>query len=139
MNNAAEKRMLTCKSDLFDCLDQVRPFLEHQNVPQKAIYAAELTLEEIVTNVFRYGFDDPAEATVEVGIDLKPSSLTLHFEDAGKPFNSAEAAEPLTPASLAEAPIGGLGLKMVRKSVQSMQYTRVEGKNHLTVQIHFQP
>lgn len=137
MNPLAQQRSITCKNELFDVLEQVRLFLEVKNVAPRAIYAVELTLEEIVTNVLRYGYDDPAHAKVEVELELEPDHLTLHFQDEGFAFDPVSADDPSAPASIAVAPIGGLGIKMIKKSVHSLQYNRRNNQNHLNVRIDF--
>ncbi|MGF1572934.1 MAG: ATP-binding protein [Sumerlaeia bacterium] len=137
MSRLREKRLLSSKAELFDCMDFIRPLLEENNVPQKAIYTAELVLEEIVTNVFRYGFVDPATAVIEVELGLQENRLDLCFKDNGIPFNPTESPEPSIPLTAADAPIGGLGLKMIRKSVSTMHYKRLKDENSLEITIEF--
>jgi len=136
MSQGYEPKVLKNKYDLFDYLDEIRLFLEKENITPKAIYATELALEELVTNVFRYGFENAEEASVEVKLNIEePKTIRISFSDSGQPFNPVEQADPAKPASIEEAPIGGRGIQMVKKSVQKIEYQRIENQNVVTVQI----
>jgi anti-sigma regulatory factor (Ser/Thr protein kinase) len=93
---------------------------------------AELCLDELVTNVIRYAWDDPAGHEVAVRVERTPSELTISVEDDGRPFDPREAAPPPIPRSLDEAIPGGRGLMLVKAIAPRLDYERREGRNRVT-------
>ncbi len=97
-------------------------------------YNAELVFEEIVSNVIRHG--RAAEIEVSLACDPAADAIILTFEDAGPPFDPLERPLPVLPKSIEEAPLGGLGLLLVRKASTRLHYERtIDEKNRLTVTI----
>lgn len=109
--------------------------LEREGVSPRARFQTELVFEEIVTNVIRYGYDDEETHLVDVAVTVGPEDIVLVVSDDGRPFNPLDRPDPTLPASLADAPIGGLGIMLVRKAAREMSYARTDGRNHLTVVI----
>ena len=92
--------------------------LDAAGIGPRARYQAELVFEEIVTNVVRYGYDDQELHLVDVAVSLTDDDVVMVVSDDGRPFNPLERAEPELPHTLAEAPIGGLGIMLVRKAAR---------------------
>lgn len=109
-------------------------WLEHQGAGPEAVNRASLVFEEIVTNVIRYGFSDDQAHLIQAVAALEGDSLTLHFDDDGKPFDPTIRPEHQPARSLAEASIGGRGLMLIRKAAKRMHYERTrDGRNRLTI------
>ena len=97
---------------------------------------AHLVYDEIVTNIIRYAFTDGREHQIGIGFGLQDDSLTLNFDDDGRPFDPRTAPEPMKAGSLAKATIGGRGLLLVRKAARRLDYERsAEGRNRLAVEL----
>ena len=94
----------------------------------KAIYAIELVLEEVLTNQVKY-----AAAPIDLMLHLEPGLAVLHFEDGGAAFDPLQAPTPPVPASHDDAPIGGLGLMLVRRFAKTASYERLDGRNRLRI------
>lgn len=105
-------------------LDYLAPFAPSA----KAVYAIELVLEEVLTNQIKY-----AAAPIEVMLHLEAGLAVLHFEDGGAAFDPLQAPTPPVPASLDDAPIGGLGLMLVRRFAKTARYERIGERNRLTI------
>ena len=115
-------------------LDALKIWLTSNNVGQTAEDRAFLVFEEIVTNIIRYGFDDAAEHKIDVTFARKDGELTLVFDDAGRPFDPRKVPAPDLHRPLANAPIGGRGIYLVRKTAKRIDYERTpKGHNRLTV------
>jgi anti-sigma regulatory factor (Ser/Thr protein kinase) len=108
-------------------------WLAARNVPPAADYLANLTIEELVTNCIKYGYDDSTEHIIEVELKLSNGELVLTVTDDGHPFNPLEAPEPDTRRRVEDLPVGGLGIHLLRKMSDRMDYTRTDGKNRLTL------
>ena len=90
--------------------------------------------DEIFTNIASYAYLD-GNGSVEISIEFiaETQSLRIIFSDSGTAFNPLEISEPDTSSALSERKIGGLGMFMVRKMMDSVEYCRIDGKNILTL------
>ena len=106
-------------------------------IPDQTRFAIDLCLEEALANTVRHGFPDDltADRTVRVHIDRAGDIVTVTIEDHGMAYDPLETPEPERPATLAEAPIGGLGVHLMRRFTQAMDYQRQDGTNRLTLRI----
>jgi anti-sigma regulatory factor (Ser/Thr protein kinase) len=108
-------------------------WLAGRNAPPAADYLANLAIEELVTNCIKYGYDDSAEHLIEIELKLSDAQLEITVTDDGHPFNPLELPEPNTNLPMEERPIGGLGIHLLRKMSDAMDYSRAEGRNRLTL------
>jgi len=113
----------------------LRAFLERHDMYDRPAYAAQLVLEEAITNIVRYAFDDERGHMIAIEAAVVPDALMLVFEDDGRPFDPCNAPEPPQQRSLDEAVEGGIGIHLMRKMSQSMRYRRSAGRNRLEVRI----
>ena len=90
-----------------------------------------LALEEAVTNVMLYAYPEGVTGQVELEALRKDGRLEFVLSDSGKPFDPTAAPKADTTASLADRPIGGLGIHLVRTIMDSVRYERKDGKNYL--------
>ncbi|MDD5507643.1 MAG: ATP-binding protein [Bacteroidales bacterium] len=117
-------------------LERIREFIERQgdewNLSAKNIFSINLVLEELITNIIFYGFDDDQVHDISIRMSLKNDMLRLRIEDDGKPFNPfhVDAPEDLD-KSLEERKIGGLGIYFVREIMDTCSYERSGNKNRL--------
>jgi len=111
-------------------------WLSQWNLGEETGNRAHLVFDEIVTNIIRYAFGDGHEHGIEVAFHLADDSLTLSFDDDGRPFDPRTAPEPVNTGSLAKAAIGGRGLLLVRKAAKRLNYERsIAGRNRLSVEL----
>ena len=111
----------------------VRQFGDLHEVPSRALYALNLALDEVVTNVVRHGFDDPSGHELQAQVTIQGENLTTVVSDPGRAFNPLDVAPPDLNAPLAERALGGLGVHLVRSLMDSVEYRRDNGKNVLTM------
>lgn len=114
---------------------RLREHLEGQGVSGRALYAADLAFEELGTNILTYALAGRPAAAFDLRVTVEPDRVLLVFEDDGPAFDPSAAPSPERPESLAEARIGGLGLEMVRRVAERLDYARHADRNHLTVEI----
>lgn len=111
-------------------------WLKRWHIGEEAGNRAHLVYDEIVTNIIRYAFTDGREHQIGIGFRLHDDSLTLNFDDDGRPFDPRTAPEPMKAGSLAKATIGGRGLLLVRKAARRLDYERsAEARNRLAVEL----
>ena len=119
-----------------DASEQLREVLDAQTLADKTRYRVELVFEEVVTNVIRHSSSHHLSCSVEVRLHFGDDQIVLTFQDDGRPFDPREYEIPTLPKSLEEAPVGGLGIMLVRTASMEIDYERTrEDLNHLTVKI----
>ena len=114
---------------------ELRRVLDERGVEPRPRHHAELVFEEIVSNIIRHGCPNDTQCHVEVSVALKANAIVLDFKDDAPAFDPRAHNSAALPDSLDEASPGGLGLRLVRKASQHIDYKRAAGKNHLTVTI----
>ena len=91
-------------------------------------------VEEIFLNIANYAYGDgQGDATLRMEIDEDKRTVTLTFIDSGKEFDPLAQDEPDIFLPIDERPIGGLGILMVKKMMDSASYCREDDKNFFTV------
>lgn len=111
----------------------VRQFGDLHEVPSRALYAINLALDEIVTNIVLHGFEDATGQEFEVRLTAAPGAITGEIEDAGTAFNPLDAPAPDLNAPLDERALGGLGVHLVKNLMDKVDYRRDGAKNVLTI------
>jgi anti-sigma regulatory factor (Ser/Thr protein kinase) len=100
-------------------------------LPQKCLLEINLGLDELFTNIISYGFGDESEHQIKFSLAKDRETLVVQVEDDGIPFNPLDAAGPAVSQDLDSINIGGLGIHLVKKVMDDIDYQRVEGKNKL--------
>ncbi len=130
-------RELTLTASL-ENLERVQAFvaeqMEEAGCPAKARMQIEIAVEEIYVNIAHYAYrPGVGEATVRCEAGGNPPHVVLQFLDEGVPFNPLEKEDADITLSAEEREIGGLGILMVKKSMDLVEYQYEGGKNILTV------
>ena len=115
----------------------VDEFGKRHGLPTTALFDLHLALDEILTNVVAYGYDDQDEHEIIVrlafGGDGDSQRIEVEVEDDGRPFNPLETASPDVKTPVEDRPIGGLGIFLVRRVMEDLEYRRQRGKNVLVM------
>ena len=91
----------------------------------------ELALEEIFMNIVMHGSRPGIAPRVEVSLNLGSDTVTMTVEDDGPQFDPLSLPPPDVTASLADRRVGGLGVFLVRKIMDTVSYACIEGRNQL--------
>ena len=110
---------------------------EAQLAPAQAL-TFELALEEIFMNIVMHGAQPGMQPSVEVSLSLAADTLTMTVEDNCRPFDPLSLPPPDLTASLAERPIGGLGVSLVRQMMDAVSYQRIGARNRLSMAKHLE-
>ena len=122
-----------------DQMERVQDFigeqLEQYNCSAKLKFQLDVAVEEIFVNIAHYAYcpEQIGEATVRCSVGGSPLQVTIQFLDNGKPFNPLAKKDADTTLSAEEREIGGLGILMVKKSMDAVDYAYEGGKNILTI------
>lgn len=121
-----------------DNLDEVTAFidteLEEHECSMKVQMRIDVAVEELFVNIAHYAYE-PETGMAEIRIDFKndPAAVVITFIDSGVPYDPLAKEDPDVSLSLEERKIGGLGIFMVKKSMDDMKYEYKDGKNVLTI------
>ena len=118
-------------SDLERAAAELARFAASQRLSTSIAFDVGLAMDEVLTNVIRYAYDDGAEHEITVRIACGEHALVLEIEDDGRPFNPLEVSTPDTASSLTKRAIGGLGIHLVRSVMDRVEYRRHDDKNVL--------
>jgi serine/threonine-protein kinase RsbW len=132
-----EKASLDLRSDeaaFPSLIDFVEDFAGLHDLPQIELSRMLLILEELFTNVVKYGrAGDEGAETIGVALALSGRELTIEFSDDGPPFDPLLSATPDLDRPIADRPVGGLGLHILRSLVDHARYRREGDRNHLVL------
>jgi anti-sigma regulatory factor (Ser/Thr protein kinase) len=106
-------------------------FAAEHRLPAKVLQAADLALEEHLTNVLHYAYADAALHEIRVRLSCDERAFLVEVEDDGQAFNPLDAPPVDTYVPLEERPVGGLGIHLMRKFMDTLDYRREGGRNIL--------
>ncbi len=130
-----EKITVEAKTEkLNDVLSFVDGILEEHDCPVKTQMQIDIAVEEIFVNIAHYAYD-PGEgsADIEAGVSGDPAEFVISFYDSGKPYNPLAREDPDITLGLEERQIGGLGIFMVKKYMDKLEYDYKNGQNIFTI------
>jgi len=119
-------------------LPQVLAFVDEQleaaDCPMKIQMQIDIAVEEIFVNIAHYAYNpEVGTAMVRVEILGDPPSVDITFIDGGVPYDPLAKADPDVTLSAEERQIGGLGIFMVKKTMDDVRYAYLDGHNILTL------
>ena len=121
-----------------DELDRVQAFVDERldrlDCPMKTRVQIQIAVEELFVNIARYAYvPEQGETVVRCVTELEPKAVTIELRDHGKPFDPLAKADADVTLSADERPIGGLGIYMVKTSMDDVRYIYENGENVLTI------
>lgn len=120
---------------LNEVLEFVDSILDNNNCPEKVKLQIDIAVEELFVNIAHYAYN-PGEGPAEIkcSVDEKTSRVVIEFRDRGVPYNPLEKEDPDVSLSAEERGIGGLGIYMVKNSMDNVCYRHEGGNNVLTIE-----
>ena len=121
-----------------EALDTVVDFVEEKlapyDCPMRTLLQLRLAIEEIFVNIASYAYA-PGEGEAEVRCEVleDPRRVVIRFLDGGKPFDPLAREEADTTEEGLMSREGGLGILLIKKSVDEVRYAYEDGKNVLTI------
>lgn len=108
-------------------------FAEFCDISMPVMMKVNIVLDELLSNIVKYGFDDEKEHTIRVTLELFGRKLVITFEDDGIPFNPFQKTPPDLTKPIEEREIGGLGIHLVRNLMDEFSYKRDVNRNIVTM------
>ena len=111
--------------------------LEKLECPMKSVMQIDVAIDEIYSNIVNHGYrGKPGPVTVKVVEKMEPHGVCIRFSDRAIPYNPLTNADPDVTLSAEERGIGGLGIYMVKKTMDEMKYKYENEQNVLTIIKH---
>ena len=119
-------------------IDAVTAFVNEQlealECPVKAMMQIDIAIDELFGNIAHYAYHpETGSATVRVEVAEEPLAVIITFIDHGIPYDPLAAEDPDTTLSAEERSVGGLGVYMVKKSMDEITYEYKNGQNILKI------
>lgn len=96
-------------------------------------FALHLVVEELVVNVVNYSYPDGESGYLTINVVADDSRISMEFIDSGTPFNPLEKQDPDITLGISARPIGGLGIFLVKQTMDDVTYRYEDGCNILTI------
>ena len=111
--------------------ERIEAFGAMHGLTAEDLFKLTLALDEVVTNIISYAYDDADEHQIGIRIDLDGHTVTMRVEDDGRAYNPLDAPKPDLGADIEARPIGGLGVYLVRSVMDEVEYRREGARNIL--------
>ena len=131
MTDRFELTLLNRTTEIARLHDSLESFARQHAIPERNLQEVQLALEEHLTNIVRYAYDDEREHHITVVVRLAALELQIQIEDDGCPFNPLEHPAPDLTLPIDQRPVGGLGIHMMKKSLDEVEYRRDNDRNVL--------
>ena len=117
--------------------DFVDEQLDELGCPMKAKMQIDIAIDELFSNIAQYAYNpETGPATVQVEVLDEPPSVVITFIDNGTPYDPLANADPDVSLGVEERAIGGLGIYMVKKTMDAIDYEYKDGRNILRIKKH---
>ena len=111
--------------------DMVGALERARDLPEDVVFAINVVLDELISNIVKYGYTDDAVHDIHVKLSATDSAVEIGIEDDGRAFDPCAAPEPDLSLPLEQRPVGGLGLHFVRKLMDDIKYKRENNRNYM--------
>lgn len=108
---------------------------ERQAFSDRTLFALELVLTELVTNIIDYAFPAGGEHVIALTLQVGDLGIDVTVADDGVAFDPTANEQVKLPTQLSDAPIGGLGVHLVKRYCESFTYQREAGRNQIRLRL----
>ena len=127
-----------------DSMAEIRSFVEAActtaGIGREDCLKLLLIVEELFTNTVTHGYREESESPVWITFEPGDAGFTLHYEDAAPPHNPFGEFRPMdTTVLVAQQPVGGLGLKLIRSLASHAGYSREGERNCIRLTFAVRP
>jgi sigma-B regulation protein RsbU (phosphoserine phosphatase) len=131
-NMEVQQKVITISNNIEDvqvALEAFEEFAEFCEISMPVTMKVNVVLDELLSNIVKYGFDDDKPHSIRVSLEFYGRKLMITFEDDGIPFNPFQKTPPDLTLPIEQREIGGLGIHLVRKLMDEFSYKRDVNRN----------
>ena len=118
-------------SELGNIHSTLEKLINDWDIPLQFGMPLNLAIEEAFTNVVNYAYHDHEQRLIDIEFVRTENQIEIIITDNGFPYDPTQNADPRTDLPLEERPIGGLGIFLIKKLMDDVQYQRHSDKNIL--------
>lgn len=112
----------------------VNKLLDEKGCDKKAKVDIDVAIDELFSNICYYAYEEDKKGKAKIVLDFYDENhVAIIFEDIGKPYNPLLKKDPDSSATLDDRQIGGLGIYIVKNTMDNMEYKNVNGHNILKI------
>jgi len=119
--------------ELSTLAEQIDDLAAQWDLGQAMAMNINLVVEEAVSNIIFYAFNNNNKHKIKISISLENKMLTIKITDDGIPFNPLEQQQPDINLPAEERPVGGLGIFLISHMMDELNYIRKGNQNILTL------
>lgn len=135
MDDSLSLQMINTQHELPGLVRDAEVFLRQHGLNERAIYIVNLVLEEVLTNILKYAYEDSVEHLIRVELALGEQDLRIIVEDDGQEFDPLSVPPPRMNETISDCQPGGLGIHLIRSLSDSTEYVRQDNLNKLAIRI----
>ena len=114
---------------------EINDLAQDNTFSEQLVFCLNICLEEMLTNIVKYGYDDKDKHEIEVRLKIDKETITLTILDDGHEFNPLDAEMPNIHTDIKHRQIGGIGIFLTRKMADEITYSRKNNKNILKISL----
>ena len=118
-------------SEIANLADFIADAGKKYQIDDESVFDVSVALDEVINNIISYGYNGNPTHDIKIEFLLKNKLLCVIVSDEGKLFNPCKTETPDLSNSLEDKPIGGLGIFLVKRLMDSVEYKREGNKNIL--------
>ena len=135
MDDSFHQRINNDFASLHELMEKTTHFLESRAVDERGVYLVNFGLEEIITNIVKYGYDAPGPYHIDVTLKLYAEEVEVTIVDDGHAFDPLAQERKMPAASIEDREVGGLGLHLLKKLIDRVEYRRQQGRNIVELKV----
>jgi anti-sigma regulatory factor (Ser/Thr protein kinase) len=112
---------------------EINDLAQNGNFSEQLIFCLNVCMEEMLTNIIKYAYDDEDKHEIEVRLEIANEIITLTIIDDGHEFNPLKAEIPNVDSDIKHREVGGIGIFLTCKMANKVIYTRKDDKNVLKI------
>lgn len=109
----------------------IEKFCELNNLSGRNLFELNLVIDEVFTNIVSYAFRDKKEHRIKIDVEIVDQEMLIRVEDDGVPFDPTAAPKNDLSCQVEDRKIGGIGIHLISKIMNSVFYERIKDKNIL--------
>ncbi|HML94042.1 MAG TPA: ATP-binding protein [Thermodesulfobacteriota bacterium] len=133
MSSELNIRLRNDFGELTGLRERLREFCESLKLPRSCAFAVMLSLDELVTNIISYAWEDGLDHSIAISAKCGNGVMEIEVEDDGKPFNPLDYEPPDLSSPIEERHIGGLGIHLIQTYMDEIAYRREGGRNRVVM------
>ena len=128
-----KKKFIAEKKELDNVIKFINSEIE-KDVDKKTLMKIDVVIEEIFVNIASYAYKEDEKGFVDISIKNENNKIIISFEDMGVPFNPLLKENPDITLSAENREPGGLGIYMMKKMMDNVEYVYKDNKNILIIE-----